>query len=72
MTARQRVARGVMKVARRVVRLVPRAVVDLAEDRLFYAVFQLTRVTNDNYGSRVDPDSGGQGGAEAARPLRRG
>ncbi len=53
-------------------RALPRRVREAAEDRLFYSIFQLTRVTNDNYGHRVDPASGGRGGGEAARPLRRG
>ena len=65
----ERLLRGALRGVRR---LVPPGVREAAEQRLFYAVFQLTRVTNDNYGYRVDPASGGRGGGEAARPLRRG
>lgn len=64
--------RLVWAAARRSVRLLPQRVREIAEDRLFYSIFQLTRVTNDHYGHRVDPASGGRGGGEAARPLRRG
>jgi len=41
------------------------------DDRFFGAVFQVTRVTNDKYGPGPPPGSGGQGGPEARRGLRR-
>ena len=55
-----------------VARLVPEPVRQRLEDRFFYAVFQVTRVENDSYGYRPDPESGGSGEDEASRPLRRG
>jgi hypothetical protein len=70
------VARGVARVVvhggKAAVRLLPERVRQRLEDRFFYAMFQVTRVENDNYGRRVDPDSGGSGRDEASRPLRRG
>lgn len=65
-------ARAVLGGGRLVLRALPERTRQRLEDRFFYAVFQVTRVENDNYGRRVDPDSGGSGKDEAARPLRRG
>ena len=36
-------------------KLIPRRVRELLERRVFYAVFNTTRVTNDAYGWRPDP-----------------
>ena len=53
------VARGGLAVGRAAAglasRLVPRRVVRALDDRLFGAIFQTTRVTNDDYGWRPDP-----------------
>lgn len=57
---------------RRAVELLPGRVRKALDDRFFYAVFNVTRVTNDAYGWRPAQDSGGSGLDEAARPLRRG
>ena len=45
----ERVANGVFALAGVLKRLVPRRVREAADDRFFYAVFNLTRVTNDDY-----------------------
>ncbi len=58
-------------VARMGVRLVPGRVQRALDDRFFGAVFQVTRVTNDQYGPGPPPGSGGKGGPEARRGLRR-
>lgn len=57
---------------RRVVGALPRRLRRRLEDRFFYAIFQVTRVENDDYGGHPTPESGGSGTDEAARPLRRG
>ena len=41
--------RGVVRVSRRLSRLVPQRAKEALDDRVFYAVHQLTRVTNDHY-----------------------
>jgi len=66
------VARLVLGGGRLVYSVVPERMRRKLEDRFFYAVFQVTRVENDDYGRPIDPDSGGSGADEAARPLRRG
>lgn len=45
----QRLSRLVFLPARIAARLVPEPVLRRLDDRLFYAVFQMTRVTNDAY-----------------------
>ena len=45
------VGRVVLGAARVIKPLVPKRLAAAAEDRFFGAVFHLTRVTNDNYGS---------------------
>ena len=66
------VARLVMGSGRMVSRVLPARLRQRLEDRFFYAVFQTTRVENDDYGRHIDPESGGSGLDEASRPLRRG
>jgi hypothetical protein len=61
-----------MSGGRAVSRLVPARLRQRLDDRFFYAVFQPTRVENDDYGRPIDPESGGSGLDEASRPLRRG
>jgi len=61
-----------MRGGRRAVGVLPPRVKQRLEDRLFYAIFQVTRVENDDYGRHPTPESGGSGRDEAARPLRRG
>lgn len=60
---------GVLRVAlasgRVVVRLLPRRLRRILDDRFFGAVFQVTRVTNDHYGWRPEAPAGRPG--EAAR-----
>lgn len=48
----ERAARGAFAVAGLVKRLIPSPIRKAIDDRFFYAVFNLTRVTNDDY---VDP-----------------
>lgn len=75
-TSSSRLARGaarlVMGGGRALVRALPERVRYGLEQRFFYALFQVTRVENDDYGRPIDPDSGGSGLDEASRPLRRG
>lgn len=40
--------------ARRALRVLPRGLVHNVEDRVFYVIFQRTRVENDAYGWRPD------------------
>ena len=47
-----RIARGLIKVARAGSRVLPDRLKKHLEDRVFYAIFNLTRVTNDAYGWR--------------------
>ena len=44
-----RLARAAFSVAKGLERLVPAALRTAVEDRVFYAVHQLTRITNDDY-----------------------
>jgi len=55
-----RVSRAVMGVGRAVFRVLPRGLRRSVEDRFFYAVFNVTRVTNDAYGWRPE-EPGGEG-----------
>lgn len=50
-----RVADGALRVGRAVVRRLPARVRRGLDDRLFYAIFQVTRVENDAYGWRPSP-----------------
>ena len=61
-----------MRGGRRAVDALPAGMRRRLEDRFFYAIFQVTRVENDDYGRHPTPESGGSGLDEAARPLRRG
>lgn len=65
MSAPGRTARWVVGGGRLVVRLLPRRVQKALDDRLFGAIFQVTRVTNDAYGWRPATPAGRPG--EAAR-----
>jgi len=47
-----RIARGLVRVGRAAARALPSRVRDRLEHRVFYAIFNLTRVTNDAYGWR--------------------
>ena len=49
------VAEGLHAGGRALVRALPRTVVRAVEDRVFYAIFQKTRVENDAYGWRPPP-----------------
>ena len=52
------ISRVAIRAARRVARALPESVRRRVDDRVFYAVFNLTRVTNDAYGWRPsDPDA---------------
>ncbi len=53
-----RVSRLVMGAARAGYRAMPDGLRGTVEDRFFYAVFNVTRVTNDNYGWRPDEPGG--------------
>lgn len=44
---------------RRLLAVLPTRAVRALEDRLFYSVFQVTRVTNDAYGWRPETPGGG-------------
>ncbi|HJN72362.1 MAG TPA: hypothetical protein QGF58_00395 [Myxococcota bacterium] len=46
----ERLADGLFRVGCRLKTLVPRRVRRNLDQRLFYAIFNLTRVTNDDYG----------------------
>ena len=52
------VASTLVKVARRVWNHVPGGMRKHLEDRVYYAIFQTTRVTNDAYGWRPPPPPG--------------
>ena len=65
-------ARAMMGGGRALMRVLPHQVRQGLERRFFYALFQVTRVENDDYGRPIDPESGGSGRDEASRPLRRG
>lgn len=45
----RKLAEGIFKLGRGMKKLVPASVRKRLDDRFFYAVFQLTRVTNDDY-----------------------
>ena len=49
------VADGLHAGGRALVRALPRTLVRAIEDRVFYAIFQKTRVENDAYGWRPPP-----------------
>ena len=62
-------SRVVMSVGKGLYRRLPRGLRQRLEDRFFYAVFNVTRVTNDNYGWRPgDPDSSATGPQGEAPP----
>lgn len=69
MSAATRVATGLLAVGRAVGRALPPRLRQRVEDRFFFAVFQVTRVTNDAYGWRPppagDPAGPGAEGGEA-------
>lgn len=48
-----------LRLARGVVKRLPQRMRRRLDDGLFYAIFQVTRVTNDNYGWRPPPPGGG-------------
>ena len=52
----------------RMVEALPRRWVDRLESRFFYALFQVTRVENDDYGQVVVPPPG-NGQPKESRPL---
>lgn len=66
-----RVSRAVLGVARSAYRVLPGPLRERVEDRFFYAVFNVTRVTNDNYGWRPDEPGGvpPEGAAAGADPT---
>jgi hypothetical protein len=49
------VAEGLHAGGRVLVRVLPRGILRAVEDRVFYAIFQKTRVENDAYGWRPPP-----------------
>jgi hypothetical protein len=51
--------RVVFGLGRRVLAALPGGAVRALEDRLFYSVFQVTRVTNDAYGWKPEAPGGG-------------
>ena len=55
-------------VGRVVIRALPNRLRKLLDDRLFYAIFQLTRVTNDHYTQPEDPEEDSQSPAPAEDP----
>ncbi len=63
-SAAERAARLTLSVGRAAARLLPRRLREAIDDRVFGAVFQVTRVTNDHYGWRPDGTSGGGGSGE--------
>ena len=65
-------ARAMMGGGRVLMRVLPHRVRQGLERRFFYALLQVTRVENDDYGRPIDPASAGSGLDEASRPLRRG
>jgi hypothetical protein len=54
-------AEGVHRAGRALVRVLPPGVLKQVEDRVFYVIFQRTRVENDAYGWRPPP-GGTEGG----------
>ena len=44
------------RIGGRLVKVLPSAIRESALNRLFYAVFQVTRVTNDAYGWKPEPE----------------
>lgn len=68
-----RVSRAVFGVARSAYRVLPGPLRERVEDRFFYAVFNVTRVTNDNYGWRPEEPGGvppeGPAGEPPDRPA---
>jgi hypothetical protein len=50
------VARVLVGAGRRVAAALPPQVLQRLEDRLFYAIFQVSRVTNDHYPKRAKPE----------------
>ncbi len=60
-----RVAEAVVGAVRSVGRRVPRSVRQSLEDRVFYVIFQRTRVENDAYGWRPTTPPGPPSGAAA-------
>ena len=58
MSGSERLARVGMATLEAVARRLPRGLKKNMEDRLFYAIFQVTRVTNDAYGWRPPPPGG--------------
>lgn len=60
----QRLSAVVLAAGSRIVRALPDRARRSLDDRVFYAIFNLTRVTNDNYGWR--PGSGEDKSPEAA------
>lgn len=57
MSATEQVARLVVGTVRAVVRRLPVRLKKALDDRLFGAIFQVTRVTNDAYGWRPPPEA---------------
>ena len=53
-----RVSKALMGVARTSYHALPAHLRTRVEDRFFYAVFNVTRVTNDNYGWRPEEPGG--------------
>ena len=53
------IAEGAYRAGRAFARVLPPGVLKQVEDRVFYVIFQRTRVENDAYGWRPPPDSGG-------------
>ena len=51
--------RVIFGAGRRLLAVLPTRAVRALENRLFYSVFQVTRVTNDAYGWRPDTPGGG-------------
>lgn len=58
MGRRAHVAAVVMDTGTRIIKALPRRWVDRLERRFFYALFQVTRVENDDYGQVVVPPPG--------------
>ncbi|MFZ5475760.1 MAG: hypothetical protein ACOZNI_03200 [Myxococcota bacterium] len=62
------VADAAIATARAIGRVLPKRVVKSLEDRVFYAIFQRTRVENDAYGWRPDAPPGGGEPPTKAKP----
>lgn len=58
MSAREAVAKGLIGAGRVAFSVLPSGLRRRMEARFFYAVFQVTRVTNDAYGWRPEPEAG--------------